>query len=895
MDDQSRCALGGRRLAIAAFALATIATAQIAFALPVFPGAAGYGTNTKAGRDAANDTSHIYKVTTLDDSNISNPVVGSLRYGIEKVDGPRVIVFEVSGVIELQKDLAVRATTTGHDHGFLTIAGQTAPFPGITLKNGGIRIISHDVLIQHIAIRPGQLVNDATGWELTSINNRDCIGPTGTANNIVVDHVTCSWSTDETFTTWWDSTTNSGALTNITVSNSIFAYPIQYAGHTHDDTQPPPDEGERHGFGVLVGPGSSNVSIVRNVMAFCYTRNPLIRHKTSGAQVINNFVYRPGPYRDAVMTIGSSYSSAPDFPMQVSAIGNLAHLMPPVVWHRPPGDTTLTGAHQEGFAVMSDATTKLYLYLSGNYTYQPQPSVAGSAVFQPTSTDPAAQYSAPYYYGKLPYQCSTATDPCAGKLTADPYANSGVIPILGTPAYLKSKIVPGAGKFSGQRDFYDAELMREINDPDDASLWLEYESDLGTDPWAPVRASNTRAFTVPNNPTGDDDGDGYTNLEEELHRWAAIVEGRGIATDPAVVKVDTFTDRVADGWTTAGTGGTWSASSQSLVQSATDQDARVLLNGSNWTDQVVEARIDASAFNPVGSSMVAVYARFNSINDAYYLLMRSTGAVELKRIKGGTAMTYASLPAASYDPLASHVLRLTVFGNSLRGYVDNSLVLSGTDNEWAFTSGQAAIGGWQSAFAVDNVVASPFPDASFTRDDFDGQNISNWSMAETGAGTWSASQVSGSGNWALEQSASTGNHRASRAVSGRDRSTQAKVRFLTASDPKGFIAVYARYQDVNNGYYVLLRNSRVFELKKIIGGVAAAIATVDLPANFDLAAWHTLRIDTSGGELTTLKAYLDGQLQLIGSDVDSPFTSGSAAIGTYLTSAQFDDIVLSKQ
>jgi hypothetical protein len=892
MDDQSRCAMGGRRLAVAALALATIATAQIAFALPVFPGATGFGTDTKAGRDAVDDENHIYRVTTLDDSNISDPVRGSLRFGIEKVDGPRVIVFEVSGVIELQKDLIVRATANGHDHGYLTIAGQTAPFPGITLKNGGIRIVSHDVLIQHIAIRPGQYVKgDETlpkeeqvndGWELTTINNRDCIGPTGTADKIVVDHVTCSWSTDETFTTWWDSTTNSGALTNITVSNSIFAYPIQYAGHTHDDTQPPPDEGERHGFGVLVGPGSSNVSIVRNVMAFCYTRNPLIRHKTSGAQVINNFVYRPGAYRDAVMTIGSSYSSAPDFPMQVSAIGNLAHLMPPVTWH---GATSPSYPHQEGFAVFSDATTRLYLYLSGNYTYQPHPSVAGSAVFQPTSTDPAAQYSAPYYYGKLPYQ----------KLPADPYANSGITPILGTPAYLKSKIVPGAGKFSGQRDFYDAELMREINDPDDASLWLEYESDLGTDPWAPVRASNTRAFTVPNNPTRDDDGDGYTNLEEELHRWAAIVEGRGIATDPAVVKVDTFTDRVADGWTTTGTGGTWSASSQSLVQSATDQDARVLLNGSNWTDQVVEARVDASAFNPVGSSMVAVYARFNSIDDAYYLLMRSTGAVELKRIKGGTITTYAQTPAGTYDPLASHVLRLTVVGNSLRGYVDNSLVLSGTDNEWAFTSGKAAIGGWQSAFAIDNVVASPFPDASFTRDDFDGQNISNWSMAETGAGTWSASQVSGSGNWALEQSASTGNHRASRAVSGRDRSTQAKVRFVTASDPKGFIAVYARYQDVNNGYYVLLRNSRVLELKKIIGGVAAPIATVNLPANFDLAAWHTLRIDTSGGELTTLKAYLDGQLQLIGSDVDSPFTSGSAAVGTYLTSAQFDDIVLSKQ
>jgi hypothetical protein len=63
------------------------------------------------------------------------------------------------------------------------------------------------------------------------------------------------------------------------------------------------------------------------------------------------------------------------------------------------------------------------------------------------------------------------------RLTADPYANlnsTGVTwtPILGPPAYLKWKIVPGAGKFPGQRDFYDADLMRKINDPDDDSAWL---------------------------------------------------------------------------------------------------------------------------------------------------------------------------------------------------------------------------------------------------------------------------------------------------------------------------------------------------------------------------------------------------------------------------------------
>ena len=202
-----------------------------AAALPVFPGAVGYGSNTKAGRDA--DANHLYRVTRLDDPDYTNPPAGTLRYGIETLTGPRVIVFEVSGVIELRRDLQVRPTTTVggvvRDQGFLTIAGQTAPFPGITLKNAGIRIKSHDVLIQHIAVRPGTYVNSASGWDLPPIGNRDCIGPEGTAvNNIVIDHVSCSWTTDEMATTWWEN--GAGSVTNVTFSNNVFAYPIWSAG-----------------------------------------------------------------------------------------------------------------------------------------------------------------------------------------------------------------------------------------------------------------------------------------------------------------------------------------------------------------------------------------------------------------------------------------------------------------------------------------------------------------------------------------------------------------------------------------------------------------------------------------------------------------------------------------
>src|SRR5688500_9743090 len=89
MADHSCRISRGRRFAVVALALAALATSLVATAFPVFPGAVGFGTNTKAGRDAADDALHIYKVTTLVGSLSPHP--GSLRYGIEGVTGPRVI------------------------------------------------------------------------------------------------------------------------------------------------------------------------------------------------------------------------------------------------------------------------------------------------------------------------------------------------------------------------------------------------------------------------------------------------------------------------------------------------------------------------------------------------------------------------------------------------------------------------------------------------------------------------------------------------------------------------------------------------------------------------------------------------------------------------------------
>ena len=106
--------------------------------------AAGFGIDTPAGsgRHLETPRTRVIKVTRL---NPQGP--GSLRAALE-AEGPRVVVFEVSGNIDFTPygELSVK-------HPYVTVAGQTAPSPGITLKGCQVHVRSHDVLIQHLRIR----------------------------------------------------------------------------------------------------------------------------------------------------------------------------------------------------------------------------------------------------------------------------------------------------------------------------------------------------------------------------------------------------------------------------------------------------------------------------------------------------------------------------------------------------------------------------------------------------------------------------------------------------------------------------------------------------------------------------------------------------------------------
>ncbi|MFB6152514.1 MAG: pectate lyase [Haloarculaceae archaeon] len=184
------------------------------------------------------------------------------------VNGPRVIVFETSGVIDLDGGLSVSFPQC-------YIAGQTAPSPGITLTRGQVTIDANDVVVQHVRSRPGDAgKSKADDWEPGAIDTTD-----GT-KNVVIDHCSLSWAVDENVSVGYRSE-------NTTLSNCLIAEPLNDSTH-HEGA---------HGYTALVGDNSKNVAIMGNVMAFTTDRNPRLKEGNESV-VVNNLVHY---YGDGIM------------------------------------------------------------------------------------------------------------------------------------------------------------------------------------------------------------------------------------------------------------------------------------------------------------------------------------------------------------------------------------------------------------------------------------------------------------------------------------------------------------------------------------------------------------------------------------------------------------------
>jgi len=437
--------------------------ATAAQAVPVIPGAAGFGMETPAGRGGT-----VYKVTNLNASG-----TGSLRACIDAT-GARTCVFEVSGTIRLTADLAVR-------NDFLTIAGQTAPSPGIMIRGAALKIQASEVLVQHLRIRAG---DDATG---PAPSNRDSLkiegSSTKTVRNIVIDHCSFSWAIDETVSVW-------GPHDNITFTNNIFAEPLNESIH-------PTDDGtgiEKHGFGVLLGSAAgSSVTMSGNLFAHQVERNPLSR--ASELVFVNNLVYDRGTMDLDVQAEGGASSS----------------------------NTVLNNMFIKGPSYSRD-TSPIYIRTNGTLGLG-----AGSRVYQ---TGNVAQN----YVRELVNL--TGGDVIAGLLGLGSYPvwNSGLTVQNTANNVVHDRVLNNAGARPVDRDAVDRRIVGQVRARN--GQIINCVASNGTTRCAknaggwPSLAQNTRRLTLPANPNTVN-ASGYTNLEVWLQSMDRQANGAVQTTAPA--------------------------------------------------------------------------------------------------------------------------------------------------------------------------------------------------------------------------------------------------------------------------------------------------------------------------------------------------------------------------
>jgi len=228
------------------------------------------------------------RVTTLDGDG-----PGSLRRALED-DRARLVVFEVGGVI----DLGGQSLVVRNPH--LTIAGQTAPDPGITIIRGGLTIETHHVLVEHIAVRLG----DAAGAE-------DSLGARR-AHDVVFDHCSATWAVDENLSVSGPADVDSPDATShdVTLRSCLIAEGLMHANHPKG----------AHSMGTLIHDGVRNVVIEGCLYAHNNERNPRLKGGST-ARVIGNVMYNWG---SACVGVGRRGNQRILQPAEATLIGNVA-------------------------------------------------------------------------------------------------------------------------------------------------------------------------------------------------------------------------------------------------------------------------------------------------------------------------------------------------------------------------------------------------------------------------------------------------------------------------------------------------------------------------------------------------------------------------------------------
>lgn len=451
------------------------------FSAPAFPGAQGFGAYAIGGRGG-----RVIEVTNLDDlDGAGKTVPGSLRAAIE-AKGRRIVVFRLSGTIRVcERDRPLTITEP-----YITIAGQSAPGDGITLRldpscsGSALGIWTHDVIVRHLRIRPG--VNPAVD---TGASDALTIGGAN-AHDIIVDHCSFSWATDE------NVDISSGA-SDVTVQHSIISEALKDA--------PRDRYGPSGGYGMLIADGGPNGSSTRRItihhdlFAHNWYRNPQI---TIGGLVDyrNNVIYDWGLHGLRVMDL---YGSA-----RMNIVGNYAKAGP---------TTSPATSMREMWAYHSIGRAPFAYFVMSNLGPR-----------RPSGSEPELDilYCREHYENVV----DSGVD-CDPARFSTPVAFPAPVVTTSDPAIAYNQVLQNAGATLPRRDRVDARILDEVrygtggdvSNPAEVGGWPSMASSAppvdddhdGMPDWWELQygLSSNNGFDG----ASDFDGDGYTNVEEYLN------------------------------------------------------------------------------------------------------------------------------------------------------------------------------------------------------------------------------------------------------------------------------------------------------------------------------------------------------------------------------------------
>jgi len=443
--------------------------------LPAFPGAEGYGSHTPGGRGGR----------TIEVTNLNDAGAGSLRDALEVQTGPRIVVFRVSGTIELSSSINI-----GKANSFVTIAGQTAPGDGIQLKNWPIAVSygGHDVVIRYLRMRPGPGgITKENGGDIDGVL---IYGPGGRHTyNVMIDHCSVMWAADE-------NADACGAVTNVTYQWCIFAEGL-HSGH----------EKGPHSMGMLISGSQKTMTVTVHHCLFAHNggRNPaLIFVNPQGTPAArfdfrNNVVYNWSNNNYAQFHT-EGHLSADNGP-QVNFVNNLYIRGPDsnpgddnIVWVKGPARLYVDGNWTPRWPAGTSNGWDIGIRdIDDRPRYRPVVESAFRAM-QPFPTPLVRTTTMNRLYEQVLRRAGATRprrDEVDARVVAEVRSRTGQVGMgSGYPA-LKSATPPPDGDHDGMPDAWEQARGLDPENPDDAN--------------------------------GDLDGDGYTNVEEYMSELAAPV------------------------------------------------------------------------------------------------------------------------------------------------------------------------------------------------------------------------------------------------------------------------------------------------------------------------------------------------------------------------------------